>query len=131
MNPLSYIGEVEPFVFDLYVQGEIPALLAGSLIVPTNRRNKDRQFFSRWHDSQTDLIRLDLYPGRPGRVQAHILAVDPSGADLGNGFRRGEFERRAYGQLAAYGYATQPNHGVTSLVIPFGQPTYSSEHHWR
>ncbi len=98
--------------WDLYVQGELPALLAGSLIVPTNRRNKDRRFFSRWHDSQTDLIRLDLYPGRPGRVQAHILAVDPSGADLGDGFRRGEFERRAYGQLASYGYATQPNHGV-------------------
>ena len=112
MNSLAYTGEVEPFVFDMHIRGEIPSLLGGSLIVPTNRRNKDRRVFSRWHDSQTDLMRFDLYPGRPGKIRVHVLAVDPSGADLEDGFRRGEFETRAYGQLSAYGYATQPNHGI-------------------
>jgi len=77
-----------------------------------NRRHKDRARFSRWHDSQADLLRMDVVPGSPGRVTATILEVDPSGADLGDRFVRSSFERAAFGANAAYGYATQPNHGV-------------------
>lgn len=91
---------LETSSFDLHVRGEIPSILSGSLIVATSRRNKDRAVFSRWHDSQSDLLRLDLYPGRPGRVQAHFLAVDPQGDGLIKGPRRPPF------------YATQPNHGI-------------------
>jgi hypothetical protein len=86
--------------FDLHVRGEIPTLLNGSLVLTTNRRNKNRSIFSRWHDSQADLLRLDLYPGHPGRVRAHFLSVDPKGDGLLNGFRHPTF------------YATQPNHAV-------------------
>lgn len=86
--------------FDLHVRGEIPQQLSGSLVVATSRRNKDRTIFSRWHDSQSDLLRLDLYPGRPGRVQAHFLSVDPQGAGLVKGYQHPGF------------YATQPNHGI-------------------
>ena len=97
---------------ELYVRGEIPSALEGSFLVAMNRRHKDRGRFSRWHDSQADLLRLDVVPGRPGRVTAAIVEVDPSGADLGNRFRRSPFEIAAFGKNAAYGYATQPNHGV-------------------
>src|SRR5690348_12096313 len=86
--------------FDLHVRGEIPALLSGSLLIATNRRNKNRSIFSRWHDSQADLLRLDLYPGRPGRIRAHFLSVDPRGDGLVEGFQDSAF------------YATQPNHAV-------------------
>jgi hypothetical protein len=98
--------------FPLRVRGEVPAALTGSLTVPTNRRAKDRRHFARWQDSQTDLIRLDLYPGRPGRVVAHVLGVEPNGADLPD--RSGlEFDRQlALEAGAAYGYVTQPNHGI-------------------
>lgn len=98
--------------FDLYVRGEIPAALRGSLVVACSRRNKDRGLFARWHDSQADLLRLDLSPGKPGRVRASILAVDPSGARLECGDSRTAFDRHAYGRLPDYGYATQPNHGI-------------------
>ena len=37
------------------------------------RRSKVRSRFARWHDSQTDLMRLDLTPGRPGRVAVHAF----------------------------------------------------------
>lgn len=86
--------------FDLYVRGEIPRQLTGSLIVATSRRNKDRRVFSRWHDSQSDLLRLDLHPGRPGRIRAQFLAIDPAGQGLVTGYRDPAF------------YAAQPNHGV-------------------
>lgn len=85
---------------DLHVRGEIPRELDGSLFVAMNRRHKDQAVFSRWHDSQADLLRLDVMPGRPGRVRAHILHIDPRAADLPGGGGCGRF------------YATQPNHGV-------------------
>lgn len=93
-------AELETGSFDLHVRGEIPPQLGGSLIVATSRRNKDRTVFSRWHDSQSDLLRLDLQPGRPGRVRAQFLAIDPAGEGLVRGFRHPAF------------YAAQPNHGV-------------------
>jgi hypothetical protein len=89
---------VETSEFELYVRGEIPACLAGSLVVATSRRHKDRSLFTRWHDSQADLLKLDLFPGRPGRVRATFLAVDPN-------WPEGE-------SLVAPFYATQPNHGL-------------------
>jgi hypothetical protein len=89
--------------FDLHVRGEIPPGLGGYLVVPTSRRAKDRGKFSRWHDAQTDLIRLDLYPGRPGRVRANVLEIDPTGADVGM--------RAPEGAMSRW-YVTQPNHGV-------------------
>jgi hypothetical protein len=104
--------DTDSHVFELYVRGEIPKAVAGSLVVATNRRHKDRHIFSRWHDSQTDLMRLDLLPGKPGCVIANVLSVDPSGENLGEGFRQSDFDRMAYGRLPAYGYATQPNHGI-------------------
>jgi hypothetical protein len=112
MTTLPSQAEQSRSPIDLYMRGEIPPALSGSLVIACSRRNKDRRFFSRWHDSQTDLIRLDLYPGRPGRVRAHILAVNPSGSNLNGGFKRSSFDRRSYAKLPAYGFATQPNHGI-------------------
>lgn len=97
---------------ELHVRGAVPPALSGSLVVPTSRRCKDRRRFSRWHDSQTDLLRLDLFPGHPGRVTATVLEVDPTGLGLPRPLRD---EAREISTLAgdpAYGYATQPNHGV-------------------
>lgn len=90
---------VETSEFDLHVRGEIPACLAGSLVVATSRRHKSRPFFSRWHDSQADLLKLDLFPGKPGEVRATFLAVDPN-------WSTGE-----EGEPSPF-YATQPNHGL-------------------
>jgi hypothetical protein len=84
--------------FDLYIRGAVPKAFDGSLVVAASRRNKDRSIFSRWHDSQADLFRIDLRPGKPGRIRAHVLPVDSSGADVGT--------------TNPFGYSTQPNHGV-------------------
>lgn len=98
--------------FELHVRGAVPAALAGSLVVPTSRRHKDRRRFSRWHDSQTDLLRLDLHPGHPGRVTATMLEIDPLGAGLPRPLLDEARELSAMAGDPAYGYATQPNHGV-------------------
>lgn len=93
------------------MRGSVPSALSGSLIVPTNRRAKNRSRFARWHDSQTDLVRLDLTPGRPGRVRARVLPVDPAGVGLPRPDRLARSDRRLT-ETANGGYATQPNHGV-------------------
>lgn len=79
--------------------------------MPTNRRAKDRSRFARWHDSQTDLIRLDLTPGRPGRVRARVLPVDSTAVNLRRPERLASSDRRL-AETANGSYATQPNHGV-------------------
>lgn len=112
MSTLSSKGEVQIFTFDMHVRGEIPRVLAGSLVVPTNRRNKERSLFARWHDSQADLLRLDLYPGAPGRIRAHVLPVDSSGSGLDCGVDHGDSRRPTYPALEPSGYITQPNHGI-------------------
>lgn len=101
--------------FDLFVRGEIPRGIEGSLLVASSRRNKHREVFSRWHDAMTDLIRLDLYPGRPGRIRATLLPVDPlaRGLDDGNGKLLSLDEDVNYGQ-SSYGYAAQPNHATNA-----------------
>jgi hypothetical protein len=103
-----------------------------------SRRDKLRSAFSRWQDSQTDLLRLDLIPGRPSRVLGHVLPVDPSGADLQEGFYATTFDRQSYGRLPAYGYATQPNHGlnveggkVWTTNLLFGAPLQVDIARWR
>jgi hypothetical protein len=123
---------------ELYVRGELPESLSGHLLVAMNRRDKRRSAFFRWHDSQTDLLRLDLRPGRPSRVVGHVLAVDPSGRDVENGFRPNAFELSAYGRSPAYGYATQPNHGlnvaagkVWTTNLLFGAPLQVDVASWR
>ncbi len=138
MGNLHMVPPTDTSVIELYVRGEIPEALAGSLLVATNRRHKDRSVFSRWHDSQTDLMRLDLRPGRPGCVTARILAVDPNGADLGAGFQRSDFDRQAINRLPAYGYATQPNHGINvagetvwATNLLFGAPLEVDLRSWR
>lgn len=98
-NAVASSPSVERSEFDLYMRGEIPACLAGSLIVATSRRHKNRALFSRWHDSQADLLKLDLCPGRPGRIRARFLAVDP------NWSAPAAYEGSPF-------YATQPNHGI-------------------
>lgn len=125
-------GEIE-----LFVRGEMPGALAGSFIVALSRRHKDRGRFSRWHDSQADLLRLDVIPGRPGRVIARLAEVDPSGADLGDRFDRSAFERESFGADPAYGYATQPNHGVNvaggrvwATNLLFGAPLEMDLERW-
>lgn len=109
---MSTVSESTEAAIDLNVRGEIPAGLDGYLLVACSRRNKDRAVFSRWHDSQADLLRIDLRPGRPGRVRASIFAVDPSGRDVEGAFPRTDFDRRAWGTDPAYGYLTQPNHAI-------------------
>lgn len=102
----------ELHTFELHVRGSVPVALGGSLVVPTSRRHKDRRRFSRWHDAQTDLLRLDLYPGHPGRITASFLEVDPLGTTLPRPLRDEAHELTAMAGDPAYGYATQPNHGV-------------------
>lgn len=99
-------------IVDLYVRGELPEILSGHLLVAMSRRHKSQAAFFRWQDSQTDLLRLDLRPGRPSRVSACVLAVDPSGSDVRSGFAATPFDTESYGRSPAYGYATQPNHGL-------------------
>ena len=84
--------------FDLHVRGNLPRALEGSLLVAANRRSKNHSVFSRWHDSQADLIRIDLRPGGRGKVKARILPIDSSGGDVGT--------------TSVHGYVTQPNHGL-------------------
>lgn len=110
--------------FDLHVRGAVPKAFEGSLVVAASRRNKDRRVFSRWHDSQSDLFRIDLRPGKPGRIRARFLAVEPSGARLG--------------AKNPYGYATQPNHGVNiaservwATNLLFGAPLEVDLKRWR
>jgi hypothetical protein len=114
----------DPSVFDLYVRGSAPKVLEGSLIVATNRRNKDRSVFSRWHDSQADLFRIDLTPGRPGRIRARLLTPDPNGKDIG--IRN------------PFGYVTQPNHGINisgdrvwATNLLFGAPLEIDLNRWK
>src|SRR5579863_342860 len=89
----------ETQVFDLYVRGTVPAAMSGSLIIAASRRHKDRQRFLRWHDSQADLIKLDVRPGKPGRIKATILSVDT--------WKFCNTQPRA-----TPFYPSQPNHGV-------------------
>jgi hypothetical protein len=96
---------------DLYVRGELPREMEGSLVVACNRRNKNRTVFSRWHDSQTDLVRIDITPGKPGRARAKVLAVDPSGHDVGAKFATGK-QNSGLTMSPAPHYLTQPNHGL-------------------
>lgn len=103
---------IDTMHFELNVRGEIPANLGGSLVVATSRRHKDRARFARWHDSQADLVRIDLHPGRPGRARAEVLEIDPGGIDLGAGFQRTAYDKASYRTQPRYGYATQPNHGL-------------------
>lgn len=93
---------------DLYVRGELPRELEGSFVVACNRRHKNRKIFSRWHDSQTDLVRIDITPGKPGRARAKVLAVDPSGRDVG----AETYSSNGTGKAMPVHYATQPNHGL-------------------
>lgn len=110
--------------FELYVRGVIPPGLDGSLVIATSRRHKDRSRFARWHDSQADLLRLDLTPGSPGRVKASFLAVDPNWS-IGPG-------------ADSPFYATQPNHGlnctpdtVWATNLLFGAPLEIDLQTWR
>jgi hypothetical protein len=110
--------------FDLYVRGHVPKAFEGSLIVAAARRHKDRRLFSRWHDSQADLFRIDLRPGKPGRIHAHWLAVDSSGSNVGT--------------TNPFGYVTQPNHGINiagdhvwATNLLFGAPLEIDLKRWR
>jgi hypothetical protein len=75
---------------------------------------KDRSVFRRWHDSQAELLRLDVRRGSPGRVTARFLEIDSSGADVGYPWPA-PLPRDRY-----YHYVTQPNHAVN----------VSSHHAW-
>lgn len=98
---------------DLHVRGRIPDSVAGMLLVPCSRRNKRRDVYSRWHDSQADLIRLTLEPGAPSRVRAEIVEIDPLAKNL-SGAQTNWLELCANGTDPAFGYVTQPNHGVNA-----------------
>ncbi len=113
-----------PIAVDLHVRGRVPKALDGSLLIAANRRHKNHALFSRWHDSQADLIRIDLRPGGAGKVRALILPIDSSGADVGT--------------TSAFGYVTQPNHGlnvqggrVWATNLLFGVPLEVDIATWR
>lgn len=119
------------------MRGSVPAVLSGFLIVPTTRRAKDRSRFARWHDSGTDLVRLDLTPGRPGRVRARVLPVDPAGINLPRPDKLAASDRRLT-EARDGGYATQPNHGVNvagdtlwATNLLFGAPLEVDLPRWR
>ena len=110
--------------FDLFIRGSVPRAFEGSLVVAASRRNKQRAVFSRWHDSQADLFRIDLRPGRPGRIRAHLLPVDSTGADVG--------------VTNPFAYTTQPNHGINlagdrvwATNLLFGAPLEIDLKRWR
>jgi hypothetical protein len=128
-------GHSSPFV-DLYVRGELPREIEGSFVVACSRRHKDRAIFSRWQDSQADLIRIDITPGKPGRAQATVLEVDPTGNDL----------NATSVQVSGGGlpddptshYLTQPNHGLNiangnlwATNLLFGFPLEVDLWRWR
>ena len=123
--------------FSLNVRGRIPSELSGSLIVAASRRHKQKDRFSRWHESQADLIRLDLVTGRPGRITAHVLAVDS------NAIPRTQLARAWNGDGSA-GVSTlkepktQPNHGVNiagttlwATNLLFGAPVEFDLTNWK
>jgi hypothetical protein len=106
------------------MRGSVPKVLEGSLVVAASRRNKDKSIFSRWHDSQADLFRIDLSPGRHGRIRAHLLVADPSGNNVG--------------ASNPYGYVTQPNHGINiegnnvwATNLLFGAPLEIDLERWK
>jgi hypothetical protein len=116
---------LETSEFDLYVRGAIPECMNGSLVIATSRRHKSRSRFSRWHDSQADLLKLDVTPGRPGRVRASFLATDPHWP-LGTSLTPSPF------------YVTQPNHGlncredtVWATNLLYGAPLELDLRTWR
>jgi hypothetical protein len=99
--------------------------MQGSLVIATSRRNKTRSVFARWHDSQADLLKLDLTPGRPGRVRATFMSVDRRWSS------GGEREPSPF-------YETQPNHGLNSSAdtvwatnLLFGAPLEIDLASWR
>lgn len=98
--------------FQLYVRGEIPKALSGSLIIAASRRNKKRDFFFRWHDSQADIIKMDISPGKPGKIRVKVLEVDPWATDLSKKLLSTEFDKKSFKSSKEYGYVTQPNHGI-------------------
>lgn len=111
--------------FELYVRGDIPSCLHGSLVIATSRRDKRRSHFSRWHDSQADLLKLDVTPGRPGRVRATFLSAHPN------------WPSAPAGRASPF-YATQPNHGlncrdgtVWTTNLLFGAPLEVDLLTWR
>jgi hypothetical protein len=121
---MRQFADSDPYHFDLYVRGSVPKMLEGALIVASSRRNKDRSVFSRWHDSQADLFRIDLSPGKPGRIRAHLLTVDPHGKDIG--------------VSNPYCYLTQPNHGINiegnsvwATNLLFGAPLEIDLKRWK
>ncbi len=124
---------------DFHVRGEIPRLLSGSLLLACSRRNKNRSVFSRWHDSQADLVRIDLLPGRPGRVQARMLEVDPTASDVELPCGRSAVvQRRAVTMGDGSFYATQPNHAINvadgcawATNLLFGAPLEVDVARWR
>src|SRR3974390_2311867 len=97
---------------ELYVRGEIPREMEGSLVVACSRRHKDRALFSRWQDSQADLVRLDITPGKPGRARARVLAGDPTGRDLGAHETLTDKPGPDPSVRPSAHYLTQPNHGL-------------------
>jgi len=123
-SPDALGGAFEASSFDLHMRGSIPSCLEGSLVVATNRRHKSRSVYSRWHDSQTDLLRLDLTPGHPGSVRAHFLGTDP-----------GWPHAPAAGSAT---YVSQPNHGLNCTAdtlwatnLLFGAPLEVDLRTWR
>jgi hypothetical protein len=122
---------------DLHVRGELPPDLAGSFVVACSRRNKDRFVFSRWHDSQADLIRIDIKPGKPGSARASVLTVDPSGSSFA---AKVPAINPSNPPLACSyrHYLTQPNHGLNiehgtlwATNLLFGFPLEVDLNRWK
>lgn len=116
-------------IFDLHVRGEIPSAMEGMLIVTTSRRHKDRFVFSRWHDSQADLMKIELFPGHPGRARVSVLPFHPDDVGLPGGRQAGN---------QALPYVGQPNHGlnvadgtVWATNLLFGAPVEVDVATWR
>lgn len=99
-------GRARPAPVELYVRGRIPPEAEGSLVVACSRRVKDKTAYCRWHEAPTDLIRLDLHPGRPGRVVARILEIGGRGPPGHTG--------PAFRDPSCHGAGDQPNHGVNA-----------------
>jgi hypothetical protein len=123
-SPRQLEGAFDESRFELHMRGCIPAAIEGSLVVATNRRHKTRSVFSRWHDSQAELVRLDVTPGNPGRVRVRLLATDPRWP--------------AAAATQAQMYVSQPNHGINctpdtlwATNLLFGAPLEVDLHTWR
>jgi len=124
--------------YPFHVRGEIPAALRGSLLIACSRRHKEQGRFSRWHDSQADLVKVDIRAGKSSRMTAKILAPDPACTGLPGAGAAASVRPGKHASTTAHCYESQPNHGLNyangklwATNLLFGAPLEVDVERWR